>query len=70
LCAAIENANAAQRLLDEAQVAAHNATQRWFAANRKVDQLSAQIEEAAEQPPDTFIEALAGDLARAIADFW
>lgn len=66
LRSAIADQQAAQHALEEAQRAASNARERWFAASRKADQLAAQIEEVAEQPPDKFIEALAGDLATII----
>ncbi|MBG0800786.1 hypothetical protein IYW40_04665 [Methylocystis sp. H4A] len=59
---AIADQTRAQEALEEAQRAAANARDRFFAASRKADQLAAQIEETAQQPPDKFIEALAGDL--------
>ncbi len=69
LRAAIENANAAQRLLEEAQVARANASERWSASNQKVGAIEREIEEAKEAPTDSsgdgFIASLAvgGDVA-------
>ncbi len=59
---AIADQSRAQAVLEEAQTAAANARERFFAVNRKVDQLVAQIEDAAEQPSDKFIAELAGGL--------
>lgn len=65
---AIENANAAQRALDEAQVARAHAQNRWSASNEKVGAIEREIEEIEEAPADAtdkFVTSLAagGDVA-------
>ena len=65
LAEAIEAANAAQKLLDEARRAQHNAQTRWSDANGRVGAFTAQIEEAEDAPTssDKFVAELAGGLA-------